>query len=224
MHWDQRIFIAELNIEHFRLKLAGELDDAQRRTIFALLAEEEAKLLNLKAAAAERELSILIDLIAQRAVELFSGAPPKPPQKARDDVRAVINRVPVGMGVMNSAGEMILCNEGMQVFVPDGRVSWDHLRHFRTMAGPLSPPIWPGARALHGEVVNPGQEFVFIGADGREAEVRVAAVPIHNGDASIAGAITAIYDLSTLGGGETGQGLALLVAEETGGLNGGPKA
>ena len=41
---DQRIFVAQLNIEHFRNKLLGETDAATRKRIAGLLAEEEAKL------------------------------------------------------------------------------------------------------------------------------------------------------------------------------------
>ena len=41
---DQRVYIAQLNIKHFREKLLGEKDDARRRQIASLLAEEEAKL------------------------------------------------------------------------------------------------------------------------------------------------------------------------------------
>ncbi len=39
--------IAHLNIEHFRRLLATETDEARRRTILGLLAEEEAKLAGL---------------------------------------------------------------------------------------------------------------------------------------------------------------------------------
>jgi len=44
---DQRVYIARLNIEHYRRKLANEKDEAQRQTIARLLAEEEAKLVAL---------------------------------------------------------------------------------------------------------------------------------------------------------------------------------
>ncbi len=37
-------FIAQLNIAHFREKLATEQDEAKRQTLMRLLAEEEAKL------------------------------------------------------------------------------------------------------------------------------------------------------------------------------------
>jgi hypothetical protein len=41
---DQRIFIARLNIEHYRRKLLTEQHEATRQRITCLLAEEEAKL------------------------------------------------------------------------------------------------------------------------------------------------------------------------------------
>jgi hypothetical protein len=37
-------FVARLNIEHFRKKLAEETDEARRQTSLTLLAKEEAKL------------------------------------------------------------------------------------------------------------------------------------------------------------------------------------
>jgi len=41
---DQGVYVAQMNIEHFRRKLLTELDDATRRQIVQLLATEEAKL------------------------------------------------------------------------------------------------------------------------------------------------------------------------------------
>jgi hypothetical protein len=40
--------IARLNIEHFRRLLATETDEKRRQTLLRLLAEEEAKLADLK--------------------------------------------------------------------------------------------------------------------------------------------------------------------------------
>jgi hypothetical protein len=45
---DQRIVIAELNIAHFRKKLATEQDVERRAVLLRLLAEEESKLASLK--------------------------------------------------------------------------------------------------------------------------------------------------------------------------------
>jgi len=45
---DQRIVVAELNIAHFRKKLATEQDADTRSQLLRLLAEEESKLASLK--------------------------------------------------------------------------------------------------------------------------------------------------------------------------------
>jgi hypothetical protein len=41
---DQRVFIAQLNIRHYRQKLATELDEATRQQVVRLLTDEAAKL------------------------------------------------------------------------------------------------------------------------------------------------------------------------------------
>ncbi len=41
---DQRIVIAQLNIQHLRWQLASETDDARRQRLLRLIAEQEAKL------------------------------------------------------------------------------------------------------------------------------------------------------------------------------------
>ena len=41
---DQGVYVAKMNIEHFRRKLLTDLDDATRQQIVQLLAAEEAKL------------------------------------------------------------------------------------------------------------------------------------------------------------------------------------
>jgi hypothetical protein len=52
---DQRVFIAQLNVEHFRRKLASEPDTARRLTLLRLLAEEEAKLASLRDASGKHK-------------------------------------------------------------------------------------------------------------------------------------------------------------------------
>jgi hypothetical protein len=50
---DQRIVIAQLNIEHYRRKLATEADAAKRPTLLRLLAKEEARLAELNSIGAQ---------------------------------------------------------------------------------------------------------------------------------------------------------------------------
>lgn len=216
MRWDQQIFVAELNIEHFRLKLSGDLDDAQRRTIVNLLAEEEAKLRLLQSAAAELTLSELIDLLALRAKDLFNGGAFDRQTQVCDAFADTLSRVPVGMGLVDTTGEILLANEQMQPFVPRRIPSRDAdgMRRYQALDGPLSPFHWPGARALRGDRVNPGIAFIFTGDDGSQVEVRVAAVPVPGSDVKIAGALAAVYDLAWLTQAAAIRALTVLLAEE----------
>jgi hypothetical protein len=45
---DQRIFVARLNIDHYRQQLATEADKTKRQMMLRLIAEEEAKLAALQ--------------------------------------------------------------------------------------------------------------------------------------------------------------------------------
>lgn len=218
MQWDQQIFVAELNVEHFRHLLAGELDAAQRRTISALLAEEEARLIQLKTSAIERVLSRLIDLLAQRSSDLFDGALFNRHARHSCDFVDTLSRLPAGIALVDEAGEVLLANLEMQRFVPKRIPSRDGEQvrrwHFETEEGPLTPFRWPGARALRGDPVNPGLSSVFISDDGRRMEVRVAAVPVRDSGTRTVGALTTVYDLTMLISAPTSSALTSLLDEE----------
>jgi hypothetical protein len=51
---DQRVVFAQLNIEHFRRKLATEQDAAKRLMLQRLLAEEQGKLAAFRAISGEK--------------------------------------------------------------------------------------------------------------------------------------------------------------------------
>lgn len=72
----QQLLFLRLNIEHFRRRLEDSLDDGHRRLVSRLLAEEVAKLPTLSTYAAERNLSLLLDLLASRAMALLTGCGP----------------------------------------------------------------------------------------------------------------------------------------------------
>jgi hypothetical protein len=52
---DQRIYIAQLNIDHYRRKLASEQDEEKRQVLVRLLAEEEHKLAALNDSPTEKK-------------------------------------------------------------------------------------------------------------------------------------------------------------------------
>jgi PAS domain S-box-containing protein len=112
--------------------------------------------------------------------------------------------LPVGVGVIDDQGALVLSNRAMQHFVPSGvSASHGHGRVGRWRAQDpdgraLGPDDFPDARALRGESVLPGLEMLYAQDDGREAWTRVAAVPIKNSDGGIKGAVTVATDIDAL--------------------------
>jgi len=201
---DQRLFVAQLNIEHYRWKLNGVLDDAQRRLIGQLLEEEEAKLVALRASIAERYLSQLLDLLAHRANNVFDV------QRTRTDLRkgivdlaATFDRMPCAISLIDRLGTVVLMNDSMGRFMSSEIPSRDppSCRHWRVFDGegrPMSPVHWPGAKALVGESVNPGLAAIYTARDGQETAVRIAAIPVSGHNGSTYGAVAAVYEMATL--------------------------
>jgi hypothetical protein len=107
------------------------------------------------------------------------------------------------MSLIDGGGKVVLSNEAMRRFVSDEIPSRDpqrvqRWRLFGSDGQTLDPTLWPGARALRGESVNPGLAALHISDDGRETALRIAAVPVTKPDGSIWGAIGAAYELSAL--------------------------
>lgn len=116
---DQRIFIAQLNVEHYRRRLHGHLDDPQRRLVERLLAEEEAKLSSLRAAIAEGILSSLLDLLASWASSFMDDRDHRAPSPRRAELAAIFDQCPCAMSLIDGSGKVVLANAAMRGFVAE---------------------------------------------------------------------------------------------------------
>ncbi|MGY6270896.1 response regulator [Achromobacter denitrificans] len=97
-------------------------------------------------------------------------------------LRAIIEQLPVGVGVCDPSGGWILANAIMERYAPDAVPSARaaqaaHWRGWDESGNPVAPENWPGRRALRGEMVMPGTEMQYTAADGREHWMRVSAAP-----------------------------------------------
>jgi PAS domain S-box-containing protein len=113
---------------------------------------------------------------------------------------AVLQQLPVGVGVMNESGRVLIANSAMQRYAPEGTPSRDLKRAGRWRAwkpdgSPLEPSQWPGARALRGETVLPGAEMLFVDDDGREAWTLVSSAPMRDAAGVVHGAIAVVQDI-----------------------------
>ena len=132
-------------------------------------------------------------LLAQRA------------EKARRDsearLSAVFDSLPVGIGVTDADGAIVLANQAMERYMPTRVLpSRDALRHaswtvFGTDGIPVGPDHYPGARALRGERVVPGVEGLYREDGGSETWTHIASVPIRDDAGAIMGQVSVVTDI-----------------------------
>ena len=107
---------------------------------------------------------------------------------------AILAQLPVGVGLVDREGRFrvrggILGNlwDAMMPSRDPGQAGrW---RSFDADGRALDPSTYPGARALRGETVAPGMDFIHTEEDGRETWIRVAAAPFRGSAGEIEGAV-----------------------------------
>ncbi|MDO3379463.1 ATP-binding protein [Geoalkalibacter halelectricus] len=122
-------------------------------------------------------------------------------RQSEERLSAILEQLPVGVGVIDTEGRYILANNDMRGYVGSSMPSRDPVRRERWRAfdaegRPVPPEQWPDARALKGEVVSSGMEFVFTDDQGREHWTLVSSVPFRAEEGAIAGAITVVQDIN----------------------------
>lgn len=114
---------------------------------------------------------------------------------------AAFESVPVGLAVIDTSGAATLTNAEYRRFLPRGIIPslyslrLDVWRGWDAKGRPLASAAFPGARALRGETVVPGQEMLFTDESGRQIWTRVATVPIRDSGGRVTGAACAIHDI-----------------------------
>jgi PAS domain S-box-containing protein len=113
---------------------------------------------------------------------------------------AIINQVPGAVGMLDRNGHFILRGGPLSVLWSDIHPSHDpgsirRWRGFNAAGGPLLFSQYPGPRALRGETVTPGLDFIHTGDDGRERWIRVSSAPFRNEAGEIVGAVSILQDV-----------------------------
>lgn len=132
---------------------------------------------------------------------------------------AVFDALPVGVGVTNATGTLVLSNPAMRRYLPTQSIpSREPGRQGRWIAyepdGRRVAPIdYPGARALRGELVHPGLEMRYTGDDGREIWTRVAAVPIRDSEEQVTETAVVVTDIDALKRAEERQAFLLALSD-----------
>ena len=120
---------------------------------------------------------------------------------SEERLATVLDTLPVGVGVVDRNGAMLMSNREMYRFMPTGVMpTWDTERASRWRAWHpggrlLESSEYPAARALRGERVVPGIEMRYLKDDGREMWTRVAAVPLRGEGDTIDGLVAVVTDI-----------------------------
>jgi PAS domain S-box-containing protein len=116
---------------------------------------------------------------------------------------AILNSLPIGVVLVDLHGEPVVANKMFRMFVPKVVSSRDGVRHalwegFEPSEQRLAGADNPAVRALRGERVWPGEEFLFRGDKSRDPFwTRVAALPYRDDNHQIIGATAVIVDIDT---------------------------
>jgi len=113
---------------------------------------------------------------------------------------ALLEQLPVGIGLTDREGRFLIRNSLMNNFVGDRLSSLDPVYAARWRAWDedgriLDPSEWPSARALRGESVSPGCEMLYTAADGKQIWTRVLSVPFRDQADELSGVIVVVQDI-----------------------------
>lgn len=119
--------------------------------------------------------------------------------KHEAQLATVLNTLPVGVAMVDATGNVVTCNPAWEPFVPGVLPSRDEReavrwRAFQDGGAPLPRSEFPAARALRGEEVFPGTDFLWKDDGGVERWMRISAVPLH-ATGEISGAVIVIQDI-----------------------------
>ena len=121
--------------------------------------------------------------------------------ETRELLSAVFEALPVGVGVVDQQGDILLSNAEMHQYLPTGVMpSRDETRYSRWQAfhadgRPYSRADFPGARALRGERVVPGIEALYKKDDGSEIWTQIASVPLKDRHGAPNGQVSVVTNI-----------------------------
>lgn len=121
-------------------------------------------------------------------------------QHSEARLTALLEQLPVGIGLTDRQGRFLISNSLLKSFVGERIPSTDPVvskrwRGWDADGRPLDPTEWPAARALRGDSVSPGYEFLYTTTDGRQIWTRFLGVPFRDPSEEIAGVIVVLENI-----------------------------
>ena len=121
-------------------------------------------------------------------------------QESEVRLSAILRQLPLGVGLVDRKGRFLLrggvLGELWDAVMPSRDLEQSRRWRAYDLQGQLLPPdAHPGARALCGETVLPGTDFIHTADDGREIWMRVSAAPFRNAAGEIEGTVAILQDV-----------------------------
>jgi PAS domain S-box-containing protein len=140
------------------------------------------------------------DVSEKRAAEKLAAAQAAELRHSEERLATVMRHLPVGVGVIDTKGHVVIANPAWKAFLRGDIPSVDlqEARRWRAVSPegrPVAPSDYPGQRALRGEEVLPGINFLRKEDAGVERWMRVSAVPLRDQTGQITGALAMLQDI-----------------------------
>ena len=164
----------------------NNIEDFEMRHHFEATGET-VTLINARRVVHEGNKPGLILLAIEDITKLSVTSPErKQRQNEKRQISEILEQLPAGICLINQEGQILLGNAISRSILPAMMPSVDpeRMQRWQTFddnGKPIPPKQWPGARALRGETVIPGMEFVYIDDAGQELWQLVSAVPFDGG-------------------------------------------
>jgi PAS domain S-box-containing protein len=119
-------------------------------------------------------------------------------------VSSILDNLPLGVGVYDRHGGLVHSNQRLRDYVGPSRLpslepsSSRRWRGYDADHALISPDQYPGARALRGEWVVPGIDFLYEEKGRPERWMRISAVPFRREDEEAGEAIVVVQDVDDL--------------------------
>jgi PAS domain S-box-containing protein len=143
---------------------------------------------------AVRLLGVALDITERKQAE----------ERLRDSearLAAILQQLPIGVGLVDREGRFLLRggllnNLWDEVMPSQDPAQGERWRSYDADGHPLPVTDYPGARALRGETVLPGTDFIHTADDGHETWIRVSAAPFRNAAGDVVGAVAIMQDVN----------------------------